>query len=246
MSLPRIDLPTYDFEIPSTGKKIKFRPFSVKEQKLLLMANESKDETYIYGTIKQVIENCILTKGFEAENFASFDLEYFFLQLRSKSVGEKVTLNYKCNNEVDGKSCDAPIKIEYDLNNLKLEKPKKNANKIFFNEKVGVIMRYPGLDIVKIVATNGDQDKKDLNSIAFDMIVNCVQYIFDGDKIHDTKDIPKDELEEFIERLPSTEYEKLIQFFADIPSVKAEIEQDCPKCGFHHQLKLEGLTNFFE
>lgn len=241
--LPKLDVPLYDFEIPSSGKTIKFRPFSVKEQKLLLMANESKDEKTVYDTIKQIVENCVVSDGFKAESFASFDLEYFFLQLRIRSIGETLNLSYTCNNDVDGKPCGQPLKFDYDLREVKVSVPAKDAKKIFLTDTVGFIMKYPGLDLVKLY--EGQDKEMKLANLAFELVIACIDYVFDGDKVTSSKDIDKVELEDFIEKLPSTDFEKLVGFLSNMPSVSAQIEHDCPKCNFHHSVKVEGLTSFF-
>lgn len=242
MALPKIDLPTYDFEVPSTGKTIKYRPFSVKEQKLLLIANESNDEKTIYETIKQVVTNCILTDGFDFDSFTTFDLEFFFIKLRINSISEKMSLNFVCNNQVDDKPCGHKLQFDYDLNNVKVNKPNKEDKKVFFKKDVGVLMKYPGLETLKVVA---DKQQGNAGKLSFDLLISCIDYIFDGQTVYKAKETDPAELQDFIESLPAQNLEKMMNFIMSIPTVRGLVEHDCPKCGFHHSVTVEGLTNFF-
>lgn len=243
-----ITLPQYDFELPSNKKKIKFRPFVTRERKILLMALEGNDEEEILTAIKQIITNCVVEpKDFDLDKMASFDLESFFLRLRAKSIGEIQTLNYTCKNMTDGgapiepKVCGAPLVFELNLLDVAPEEIPGHDPKIMFTDKVGVMMRYPTLDTIKIADQAGDGV-----SAALDYIVNCVEYIFDEENIYYAKDMKKEEISEFIENLTDPNFSKIENFLQTIPVLKKTLEQDCPKCKFHHEIVLEGLQSFFD
>jgi hypothetical protein len=248
MSLPKLDVPLYTFVAPSTGKEYKFRPFTVKEQKLLLMANEDKENVDIHETIKQLVENCVVSPDFKFENLSLFDLEYLFIQLRMRSIGETISLDYVCKNFVGEKTCDNPMKIDFDLKTIAPPAFDKNNKKIFFTDKVGIVMRYPGTEMIrKTSAFASDKNaEKSVGSLLFDMIVDCVDYIFDGEKIFYAKDIDRDEIVDFVERLTTKDFEKIQNFIESLPATKSEIVHTCGKCGFVHKIPLEGLTNFFD
>lgn len=248
MSLPKLDVPLYTFTAPSTGKEYKFRPFTVKEQKLLLMANEDKENVDIHDTIKQLVENCIVSKDFRFDTLSLFDLEYLFIQLRMKSIGETITLDYVCKNVVGEKTCDTPMKIEFDLKSVLPPTIDKKDRMIFFTDKVGVVMRYPGTEMIRKTAafTMDKSPEKNVNALLFDMIVDCIDYIFDGEKIFYAKDTDRDEIVDFVESLTTKDFEKVQAFIESVPTTKAEINHTCGKCGFAHKLPIEGMTSFFD
>ena len=247
--LPKRDLPTYTFEVPSSGKTIRYRPFTVKEQKLMLMANvdgTKMDDSEVYETLRQVIQNCILTEGFNVEDLASFDFELLFLHLRAKSISETVALNYVCTNEVDGAPCNQPLELNIDISKITVQRPDKDDRKVFFTDTLGVIMNYPNVETIKKIPQFLTSRSDTLNKGAFALITECIGFVFDGEKIHDAREIPKEEMEDFVEHLSTQDYEKILTFFAKIPSVHARVEKACSKCGFSHVVEVEGLTSFFD
>lgn len=242
MALPKIDVPIYEVVIPSTGKKIRFRPFTVKEEKLFLMAAQSNDAETTLKTILQVLNNCILD-DVDIEKMPIFDLEYIFLNLRARSIGEVVELSYKCNNEVvdengEGKKCNNIVNLNVNL--LEIEPNKKEYNnKIELTQNLGIVMRYPSLNLLDIT------DTKDELDTVIKLIVDCIDYIYDDENIYYAKDSTKEELMEFLDSLQSKELEKIKKFFDDLPRITKEIDFKCNKCGYHENITLEGIQNFF-
>jgi hypothetical protein len=251
MSLPRIDLPHYTFKLPSTGEDVTFRPFTVKERKLLLIAMEdTKDENAIMAAVRQVATNCII-HGPSVDKFAPFDLEYFFLQLRARSIGETVELKYVCRNKIKSTDkgigleteteCGAPIGVTYNILDTKIITNPDHVKKLSFENGLGVMMKYPTLASPSLNAKTGEP-----TDLAFDMIAECVDYVWDKNKIYHAKDSTKEEMVEFIESLPEPDFKKIENFFDTMPYVQDTLKIDCGKCGYHHTITLEGLTSFFE
>lgn len=243
MALPKIDVPIYEVEVPSSKKTIRFRPFTVKEEKLFLMSSQSDDSATILKTIIQVLNNCILDEV-DVESMPLFDLEYLFLNLRARSIGEVVELSYKCNNEItdgDGQSkkCNNVVNIDVNLLEIKPNDNHTHDNKISLSDKLGVVMRYPSL---KLLETN---DRRDEFEVVIDLIVQCIDYIYDEDNMYYAKDSTKEELMEFLDSLQTKDLEKIKQFFESLPKIEKDIEFSCKKCGYHENIKLEGIQNFF-
>lgn len=242
MALPKLDVPIYDVEVPSTKKKIRFRPFTVKEEKLFLMAAQSDDNETITKTIIQVLNNCILD-DLNIESIPMFDLEYLFLNLRARSIGEVVELSYKCNNEVVGESgeskkCNNVVNIGVNL--LEIKPSETNIqNKIELTDKLGVVMKFPNLKLLEKI------ESKDEFEIVIDLIIECIDYIYDDENIYYAKDSTKEELMEFLDSFQSKDLEKLKSFFDTLPKITKDIDFKCNKCGYHETLKLEGIQNFF-
>lgn len=241
--LPKIDVPIYDLKLISSGKTIRFRPFLVKEQKLLLMATQSEDPKDSLNAVRQISKNCILD-DIDIDSLPVFDLEYIFLNLRARSVNEVVNLQYKCNNKVKDenneiKDCGSIEK--FDINLLNIE-PDKNANhdkKIMLTNKLGIMMKYPTFEVVANIKGQNEDE------ILIELLSNCVDYIFDDDKIYYTKDVTKEELIDFIDNLQQKDLEKIQQFFETSPKLKKNLNFNCRKCGYKENIVVEGLQNFF-
>ena len=242
--LPKIDVPIYETKLISNGQTIRYRPFLVKEQKLFLMAAESDDSHDTVNAIKQVINNCVID-DVDVDNMATFDIEHLFIQLRARSVGEVVTLNYSCNNTVkddEGKNKVCGGKVKFDLNVLEIQ-PVKNpehSNKIAISDKMGIVMKYPTFKSVDKLDVNSN----DMQQI-LDVIISCIDYIYDDDKIYYAKDSSKAELTEFIESLKQTDLEKIQNFFVTLPKFKKDLHFKCDKCGYEEDIIVEGIQNFF-
>jgi hypothetical protein len=241
--LPKIDVPIYETKLISNGQTIRYRPFLVKEQKLFLMAAESDDVNDTINAIKQVIQNCVLD-DIDVENMATFDIEHLFIQLRARSVGEVVQLNYNCNNKIKDeegeKICGG--KVQFDLNVLEIQ-PTKNSehsNKIAINNKMGIVMKYPTFKTVNKLDVNSN----DMEQI-LEVIIGCIDYIYDDEKLYYAKDSSKQELIEFIENLTQTELEKIQKFFDTLPKFKKDLHFKCGKCGYEEDILVEGIQNFF-
>ena len=242
MTLPKIDVPIYEVEVPSSKKTIRFRPFTVKEEKLFLMAAQSDDSETVTKTIIQVLNNCILD-DIDVENIPMFDLEYIFLNLRARSIGEVVELNYRCNNKVvseegEEKTCNNVVKIDVNLLDIK-PTDSEIKNKIQLTDKLGLVMKYPNLNLVQKIKTQDELE------IVIELIVECIDYIYDEENIYYAKDSTKEELLEFLESFQAKDLEKLKDFFDTLPKISKEIDFECKKCGYHENIKLEGIQNFF-
>lgn len=238
MALPLNSTPTYNLEIPSTGKEIKYRPFLIKEEKALLIAQQSEDPIVMVDSLKDVIKSCIKDKDVDVESLATFDLEYIFSQIRAKSVGEVVELNLRCDTCTDEKAVAA---VQVDLTTIKVEKDPTHTNKIGLYDDVGVVLKYPSIEIVKKLEST---DSNDIESV-FGIIVECIDYIYTTEEVFNAKDQTKEELMEFLNNLSSEQFVKIQQFFEKMPRLSHKISYNCPVCGKEHNKVLEGLQSFF-
>jgi T4 bacteriophage base plate protein len=238
--LPKIDIPIYETKLISNGEVIRFRPFLVKEQKLFLMAGESDDSKETIKAIKQVLRNCILD-DVDVENMATFDIEYLFLQLRARSVGEIANLRFTCNNNIsETEKCGNNVKIDVNVLEINPEKNKDHSNKIPITDTIGIVLKYPTFNSLDISDLNTDNIEQIL-----EIIVSCIDYIYDENNVYYAKDTPKQELVEFIENLKQADLEKVSTFFNTLPKVKKDVDFQCEKCGYKEVLTLEGIQSFF-
>jgi hypothetical protein len=244
MALPKIDVPTFDIELPS-GPKIKYRPFLVKEEKILLMAAAGNDEKDSSEAIKQVLQNCcVLPEDLDISTLPTFDVEYYFLKIRSKSVGETVELSYGCQNMVDDengkpKICNTIMQFEVDLDKVKTIKDKKHSTTIKLTKDVGIIMKYPKLDI-----TSKGINDENIEGV-LDLIVECMESIYDAEDVHEMKDTPKEETKNFILGLTQKQFDKIKEFFLTMPKLKYKTKVVCTSCDFENTVEVEGLQSFF-
>ena len=241
--LPKIDVPIYELNLISSGKKIRFRPFLVKEQKLLLMANQSDDPKDSLNVVKQICKNCIIDEV-DVESLPVFDLEFIFLNLRARSVSEVINLQYKCNNKVKNEADEETVcgNLEkFDVNLLEIvpTKDPKHDKKIMLSDKLGIMMKYPTFEMIaNLKGQNEDETLMELLTI-------CVDNIFDQDNIYYTKDVTREELVDFIDNLQQKDLEKIQEFFETAPKIKKDISFNCRKCGYKENIVVEGLQNFF-
>ena len=236
MALPKLTTPTYELEVPSTDEKIKFRPFLVKEEKILMMAMESKSSADITQAVKDIVTACTFDKV-KIDDMPMFDVEYIFLQIRSKSVGEVSNLKLLCP---DDKETYADVKVN--LNEVKVQVGDNHTNKIDLGNGMGMIMKYPSIDSFK------DSGIKDINpSNMLEVIATCILQIFEkkGDKVYDTKDQTKEEVNEFIESLNTKQFKDVQNFFETMPKLKHEITIKNPKTKKESKITLSGLNDFF-
>jgi rubrerythrin len=243
MALPKLDVPTYEVNLISTGKPVRFRPFLVKEQKLFLMASESNDANEVVKTIRQVLKNCILD-DIDVDNLPTFDLEYLFMNLRARSVEEVVELQYKCNNNVkdeDGhdKKCTGVVNFKMNLLEVQATKDPNHTNKIQITENLGICFKYPTFEMVQ------KYDDLSENQIMMNILVDCIDYIYDKENIYYAKDTPRKELEEFVDNLQQKDVEKFEKFFDTLPEIKKDVHFKCPKCGYEEDITIKGMQNFF-
>lgn len=233
MSLPKIDYPIYNIKVPSLKKEFKFRPFLVKEEKLLLMAKENDNPVEILSAIKQIINNCSEDKNFEINKIALFDLEYLFLKLRAVSVDNTVTVSYK--DIEDGKIYD----FEVNLDEVEVIFPEKIDNKIKITDKSGIIMKYPSASLY--------DDEEFLNlekEQLFELIVRCIDSIYLEDEIYEAKDYKKQELEEFLENLNIKVFEKIQNFLLSVPKMEKRLQYK-NSLGNDREIVLNSLSDFF-
>lgn len=243
MPLPIIDVPTFDLTIPSTDKNIKCRPFLVKEEKILLMALETRNEREILNAIKQVVNNCIIDfNGHDLDKIASFDYEYIILKLRARAKGEVLKIQYKGLEDVECEECKKPKVISIDLNLVEVKKNKNHTNKIQLTDDIGVTMTYPKLTYINDLI---DTQTKDDALRNFLLVVNCIENIYDKENVYTKKEVGQKDIEEFVEKLTSEQFDKLYEFIITMPRLEHEIDLTCQTCGRKETQVISGLHNFF-
>jgi len=236
MALPKISAPTFSLELPSSGESISYRPFLVKEEKILLIAQEGNDQTEIMNAIVQVLNNCCLDENVDIESLSMFDIEYFFLQIRSRSIGEIVDLIMKCKVE----ECEKKIPIQINLlKEVEVIKNDKHTTKLQLTKDVGVVMRY---QTIKTSIEIKEPENEIENT--FNVIINSIESVFDKKTVHFAKDIPREEMEDFLYGLPQTCFDKIKTFFETMPKLQYKKIYKCSE-GHENEITVEGLTNFF-
>jgi hypothetical protein len=241
MPLPKIATPTYELELPSTGKNIKYRPFLVKEEKVLILALETQDPKQITLAIKSVLKDCILTKGIKVEDLPSFDIEYIFLNVRGKSVGESIELIITCSD--DGVT-EVPVKIYVD--EINVIKDLNHTSEIKIDDKIVIKMKYPSLD--QFIKNNFDftvQESQSTIERSFDIISNCIEAVYTEEESWAASDCTKKELIDFIETMNSSQFKKIEEFFETMPKLTHTFTVINPKTKKENTVTLEGLTSFF-
>lgn len=234
--LPKIEYPIYEIKLISFDKPVKFRPFLVKEQKLLMMAIESGEPSVMTAAVKQIISNCCLEE-IDVDELPMVDVENFYINLRARSVGEVVDLFYRCKNIVEGTECSMTLEINVDL--LKDVQYSEQVDSIVkLSNDVGVKLRMPTVTIMESIENLEE-------NLTENLIIDCIEQIFTEEEVYNVKEATREELEEFIQSLSTTDYGKLEKFVEKSPKLKYEKEHSCPKCGFVHKIKLEGINDFF-
>ena len=236
MALPKIDVPIYELTVPSTDEKIKYRPFLVKEEKLLLIAMESGENSDILRAVKDIVDACTFNK-MKIGNMPMFDVEYIFLQIRAKAVGEVSTLRILCRDDMK-----TYAKVEVDLNEIEVRVTDAHTNKIELSDEMGVIMKYPTVDSF---VENKIDDISPANML--DVIITCIDKIYDkkGEEVYDAKDSTKQELIDFVEQMNTTQFADVQKFFDTMPSLTHEITVKNPKTKKESKVTLSGLNDFF-
>jgi hypothetical protein len=240
MALPKIDTPTYELTLPLSKKKMTFRPFLVKEQKNLMMAMEDDNKETIERNIKQVLTNCTLTEGVNIEDLPVTDIEYYFINLRARSVGEIVENKYVCTNLVDEKQCGNKMEVKINLLEIEVNVNPESSNEIRINDKIVLNMKYPKFSIIEKLS------KKDSAvEVAFDIMIDSIESIYDGEQYYYGHETSKEEMMQFLESLNQEQFSRLESFFENLPKINKKVDMKCSKCGFDHTMDLEGLENFF-
>jgi hypothetical protein len=238
MPLPKISTPTYELELPSTGETIQYRPFLVKEEKLLVIALESEDTKQITTAIKSVIKNCILTKNIKVETLPTFDIEYLFLNIRGKSVGEELEVNIICPD--DGET-QVPVKIN--LDDIKVQKNEDHTSRIRLDDNIMMEMKYPSLD--QFIKTNFDFNDKNAMDQSFELIGSCIDKIFTEDEVWSAADVTKKEISDFLESMNSYQFKDIEKFFETMPKLSHTIKVTNPITQVESEVVMEGLASFF-
>ncbi len=238
MPLPKIATPTYELELPSTGKSISYRPFLVKEEKVLVIALESEDNKQITTAIKAVLKNCILTKGIKVEALPTFDIEFLFLNIRGKSVGEELEVNIICPD--DGKT-EVPVTIN--LDDIEVKKNENHTNKIKLDNTIMMEMKYPSLD--QFIKSNFDFNDKNAMDQSFELIAASIDKIYTEEEVWATADCTKKEVKEFLESMNSSQFKAIESFFETMPKLSHTVKVINPKTKVESDVVLEGLASFF-
>jgi hypothetical protein len=245
MALPKIKSPIFELNLPSNGIPIKYRPFLVKEQKLLLMALESEEPSEMFRAIKQIINNCSIDE-IEVDDMPMFDLEYFFLKLRAKSIGEIIDIQLRHPNGInsDGVECSHVTPTKLNLMDVNVVKDPAHNIKIMLDEesKIGVVLKYPTVSMS--AKSNTDKEQSQMDTIV-DIVCNSIDYIFDAEAVYPASETSKAELLTFVNDLNQEQFGKLTTFFGTIPKLKHDFDWKCSKCGCKEHLELEGMTSFF-
>jgi Zn finger protein HypA/HybF involved in hydrogenase expression len=237
MALPIQKTAVYTLTVPSTGKTVKYRPFLVKEQKSLLIAQQSEDTTVMLDTLKSLITDCIIDK-IEIDQLAMFDIEFIFSQIRAKSVGETVDLILRCDTCEDEK---AKVKVTVDLTKLVVETPEGHDRNIKLFDDVGVIMKYPSLDLIKQLENLSTEDVE----AVFEVVVKSIDTIYAGEEVHYAKDYTKEEMNQFLDSLTQDQFKKIQSFFETMPSLEKRLDYKCPMCSKEQSVLVKGLDSFF-
>ena len=238
MPLPKIATPTYQLELPSTGQSIQYRPFLVKEEKVLVIALESEDTKQITNAIKNVIKNCILTKGIKVETLPTFDIEYLFLNIRGKSVGEELEVNIICPDDEE-----TQVTVNINLEDIEVQKLEDHTNQIKIDSSLMMEMKYPSLD--QFIKNNFGFNDKSAMDQSFDLISSCIDKIYSEDEVWAAADCTKKEMTEFLESMNSGQFKSIEKFFETMPKLSHKIKVMNPNTKVESEVVLEGLASFF-
>ena len=240
MPLPTIETPTYELKLPSSNKKVKYRPFLVREEKILILALESKDQNEITNCVTDVLKKCILTRGIDVDSLPTFDIEYLFLNIRAKSIGEDIKMTVTCP---DDKKTKVPVTVYVD--EIKVIKPKDHNTDIVLDDKMTLRMKYPSLN--QFVESNFDVEDESETIVdkTFKVVADCMDTVYTEEDAWEAKDYSPDERIKFIEQLNSKQYKKVEKFFASMPKLSHTIEVINPNTKKKNSIVLEGLADFF-
>ena len=238
MPLPKIATPTYELVLPSTDQTIQFRPFLVKEEKLLVLALESEDNKQITTAIKSVLKNCVLTKGIKVEQLPTFDIEFLFLNIRGKSVGEELEVNIVCPDDEK-----TEVTVDINLDDIQVQKSEEHNKQIKLDENLMMEMKYPSLD--QFIKNNFDFNEKNQMDQSFQLIASCIDKIYTEEEVWATADCTKKEVNDFLEQMNSGQFKLIETFFETMPKLSHTISVTNPKTKVESDVVLEGLASFF-
>jgi|TARA_B100001939_G_scaffold246116_1_gene213363 hypothetical protein len=239
MPLPKINTPTYDLTLPSTGKKIKYRPFLVREEKILIMAMESEDMTEITNSIVQILTDCILTENVKVETLSTFDIEYLFLNVRARSVGETVDINITCPDDEE-----TQVEMTIDIDAIKIQKTRGHKNIIKLDDNLSMKLRYPSL---QQFIENNFETGENISEVgqSLSMITSCIDMIYNDEESWESSDYSKKELDEFVEQMNTKQFKQIEKFFTTMPKLSHKLMVKNPNTGVESEVVLEGLAAFF-
>ena len=239
MPLPKISTPTYELELPSTGKKIRYRPFLVREEKILIMALESEDTKQISNAIVQILSDCIATKTVKVSELSTFDIEYLFLNVRAKSVGETVEVNVTCPD--DG---ETQVQMEINIDDIKVQKDPNHSNIVKIDDRLSMKLKYPSLE--QFVENNFEVNETDSDvNKSLSMIISCIDIVYDEEESWSAADCTKKELEEFVEQMNTKQFKEIESFFITMPKLSHTVKVKNPNTKVESEIVLEGLASFF-
>lgn len=236
MALPKLGIPSYEANLPSNGKTVKYRPFLVKEEKVLLLALESKDDEQIKSAVKELLKNCVLSR-IKVNDLPIFDLEYLFLKIRGASIGEDIEMSVVCKDDQTTR-----VTVRINVDDITVEMPENHNNKIMFSDTSGIVMKYPSVDTfidVNFLDFDINDDK------VFEIVADSIDQLLDGEDIYDSSTTSKKEFVQFLENLTRKQFEKVEEFFTGIPKLKAVFKAVNPTTGVESEYTIEGLSNFF-
>ena len=239
MPLPKINTPTYDLTLPSTGKKIKYRPFLVREEKILIMAMESENMTEITNSIVQILTDCILTENVKVETLSTFDIEYLFLNIRARSVGETVDINITCPDDEE-----TQVEMSIDIDSIKIQKTRGHKNIIKLDDDLSMKLRYPSL---QQFIENNFETGENISEVgqSLSMITSCIDMIYNDEESWESSDYSKKELDEFVEQMNTKQFKQIEKFFTTMPKLSHKLMVKNPNTGVESEVVLEGLAAFF-
>jgi len=236
MALPKLGYPTYELELPSTGKSVKYRPFLVKEEKVLLLALESKDEKQVIGAVKDLIKNCVISR-IKVDTLPSFDLEYLFLKIRGASIGENITLTVTCQDDNE-----TTVEANINIDEVEVFKPEGHSTKIMFDDKTGIVMRYPSM---KEFVDREFLQKEMKTDEVYGFIADSIDQIFDDEEVYDSTTTTKKEFRTFVDGLTTKQFEKIQKFYETCPKLSHTFKVTNPNTGKESEYTIEGLQSFF-
>jgi len=238
---PTVQVPIYELTLPSNNKKIKYHPFTVKEKKLFLLVKEANNLKDIINQVKQVIKNCIISPpDLDVDELPIIDIEMLFLHLKARADGEVQELEFECKNLVNEKPCGGITKVPFNFLEAKITETPGHSNKISLAEKIGVVMKYPTYGMSQVL-TKVDPTEGEI----LDIIVDCIDYVYDSDRMYYAKDEKREDLVKWFENLSENNLKKIMQFFDTAPKLVGTSKFKCGKCGYEEDIKLEGIQDFF-
>ncbi len=236
MALPKLGYPTYELELPSTGKSVKYRPFLVKEEKVLLLALESKDEKQVISAVKDLIKNCVISR-LKVDTLPSFDLEYLFLKIRGASIGENITLTVTCLDDNE-----TTVEANININEVEVFKPEGHSTKIMFDDTTGIVMRYPSM---KEFVDREFLQKEMKTEDVYGFIADSIDQIFDDEEVYDSSTTTKKEFRTFVDSLTTSQFGQIQKFYETSPKLSHTFKVKNPKTGKESEYTIEGLQSFF-